>query len=42
MVAQDGPVRVWILTVKSELEGESAANYLYELGASYGDLLSTL
>jgi hypothetical protein len=41
-MAQDESVRVWILTVESELEGRSETHYFYRLGASYDDLVRTL
>ena len=41
-MAQDESVRVWILTMESELEGRSETHYFYSLGASYYDLVRTL
>ena len=32
---EDESVRVWILTMESELEGRSETHYFYRLGASY-------
>ena len=41
-MAQDESVRVWILTLESELEGGSEAHYFFRLGASYEDLVGML